>query len=167
MRALIMRRSAQADTALLAFQVRPAAHQPGRQVTQLCQLHLQLAFEGTCPLREDVEDQAGAPQHPARQHAFEVAFLAGTQRVVEDHHVGLVFVHRGQDLSGLALADEQARFRYRACRCNRGSRGRAGGAHQLGEFLQIFLPGSLGKINVDQNGPFTGLRAFEQTTSPS
>ena len=69
--------SAQTDTAAaLPFQVGPAAYQTGGYMSVLCQLHLQLAFEAAGTLREDIQDQAGAIQHPATQEFFQVAFLA-------------------------------------------------------------------------------------------
>jgi hypothetical protein len=70
-------RAAQADAALLALQVGPAAHQPRGHVLQLGQLDLQLALVGPRPLGEDIEDQPGAIEHPALQHALEVALLEG------------------------------------------------------------------------------------------
>ena len=55
--------TAQADTALLPLEVGPAAHQSRRQVLQLRELDLQLAFEAARALREDVENQSGAIEH--------------------------------------------------------------------------------------------------------
>ncbi len=46
--------TAQADAALLALKVGPAAHQAGGQVRQLRQLHLQLALEAAGSLRKDI-----------------------------------------------------------------------------------------------------------------
>jgi hypothetical protein len=46
-------------------------------VLELRELHLQLAFETARPLREDVEDQPAAIQHPAFELLLEVALLAG------------------------------------------------------------------------------------------
>ena len=57
-------RTAKADTALLPFEVSPAPDQSGRQVPQLRELDLQLAFETPRALREDVQDQTGTIQAP-------------------------------------------------------------------------------------------------------
>jgi len=59
-------------------------------VAQLSQFHLQLALEGTRPLGENVENQAGAIQYPAFQLAFEVALLARGERMVDQQHLDLV-----------------------------------------------------------------------------
>ena len=121
---------------------------------------------GTRALGEDVEDQAGAGQYPAGQQALKVALLAGAECVVEDDNIGLVLLHRGVDLLGLALADEQPRFGGRTGRDNGGHRLGSGRAYQFGEFLKILLVGTGGKVHVDQDGPFTTIGAFEQPDTP-
>jgi hypothetical protein len=103
--------TAQADTALLAFKVGPAADQARGQVLQLGQFHLQLALVALGALGENVEDQAGAVEHPHIQALFQVALLGRRQRVVEDDDFDLV----GQARPG--------RFR-RPCRCRRNRRDR-------------------------------------------
>ena len=90
-------RAAQADTALLPFQVSPAANQTRGQVLQLRQFHLQLALVGGGALGENVEDQAGAVQHPDLQALFQVALLGRRQRVVEDDDLDLVVEHADID----------------------------------------------------------------------
>ena len=56
---------------------------------QLGKLHLQLALVGTGALGENIENQPGAIHHPALQFLLQVAFLAGTEGVVEHDHLGL------------------------------------------------------------------------------
>ena len=68
--------TAQADTALLPFQVSPAADQARGQMLQLGQLDLQLALVALGALREDVEDQAGTVEHPHVQALFQIALLS-------------------------------------------------------------------------------------------
>ena len=86
---LRLARTAQADAAAaLPLQVGPAAHQARGHVPVLGQLHLQLAFEGAGALGEDVQDEAGAIQHPAAQELLQVAFLAGAEGVVDQHQIG-------------------------------------------------------------------------------
>ncbi len=46
--------TAQTDTALLTLEVGPASHQSRRDVLELRQFDLQLAFEAARALREDV-----------------------------------------------------------------------------------------------------------------
>lgn len=98
--------AAQADPALLAFEVGPGADQPRRQVLQLRELHLQLAFVAARALREDVEDQAGAIDHAPVQRALQIALLRGRERMIEDDDVDLVRVAGEAQFLGLAAADE-------------------------------------------------------------
>ncbi len=93
-----------AEPATLALQVRPAAHQPRRQVLQLRQFHLQLAFAAARALREDVEDQRGAVQHPEPERALEVALLRRRQRHVEYHQTGVTLLRQRLDFFDLARA---------------------------------------------------------------
>ena len=67
---LLARAAGLADAAALALQVGPAAHQPRRQVLELRELDLQLAFAASRALREDVQDQLGAVEHAAVQRRF-------------------------------------------------------------------------------------------------
>src|SRR5690606_22103185 len=73
----LTRATAGTDTALLPFQVGPAAHQARHRVLDLRQLDLQLAFVGTSALGKDIKDQANAVNHPALQGLFKVALLPG------------------------------------------------------------------------------------------
>ncbi|MNN21582.1 hypothetical protein D3C81_1349110 [compost metagenome] len=82
-------RAAQADTTLLSLKVGPAAHQPRAHVLELGQFDLQLAFMGTRPLGEDIEDQPGAIKHATLEDALEVAFLARREGVIENHQIYL------------------------------------------------------------------------------
>ena len=81
--------TAQADAALLALQVRPAAHQAAGDVLQLRELDFELALEAARALREDVEDEAVAIQHAPLDELLEIALLAGRERVVDQNDVGL------------------------------------------------------------------------------
>ncbi len=56
-------------------------------------------------LREDVEDQRGAIEHPQIQRALEIALLRRRQRDVEDHHVRVIRGGERADLLDLAAAD--------------------------------------------------------------
>ena len=98
-------RAAQTDATLLPFQVSPAPDQSGRQVAQLGQLHLQLAFVALRPLREDVEDQTSPVQDPHLESLFEVPLLAGRQGIVEQHQLGFLLGNALRQLLELALAD--------------------------------------------------------------
>jgi hypothetical protein len=87
--------------------------------------------------------------------------------VIKYHQFGVMPFDRGQNFFGLAAPDKQLGFR---CGTRAGYRGNAdcpGRINQFGEFLQILLACAIGKKHVDQNGPFTAIRAFEQTNTPS
>jgi hypothetical protein len=65
----------------------PAADKPRGEVLELRQLDLQLAFRALGPLREDVEDEAGAIDDATIEFALEIALLRTGQRVVEDDEI--------------------------------------------------------------------------------
>ena len=73
---------------------------------QLRQFHLQLALVGGGALGENVENQAGAVEHPDLQALFKIALLGRRQRVVEDDDFDGVIEHGETDFVGLAAADE-------------------------------------------------------------
>jgi len=144
--------TAQADTALLAFKVGPAADQARGQVLQLGQFHLQLALVALGALGEDVEDQAGAIDDAAVQAAFEVTLLGRRQGVVEDDDVGIVDGRRLGDFVGLAAADKIGRIGGGAFCGDRGDRLRAGRARQQGELFETGAEVDSAKIDADQRG---------------
>ena len=149
-------RTAQADrTAALALEMGPAAHQSRRQVLELGQFDLQLAFVRSRALGEDVENQSGAIDHPAFGELLEIALLHRTQGVVDQDQVG---VERNLLLPSAP----------RPCRCRRNSadsglfqprieRADHAGtcrARQFGKLLQqcrIVLPG---RLRLQQQGTF-------------
>ena len=69
--------SAQTDTALLPFQVGPAAHEPRREMFELRELDLQLAFVALRALREDIEDEAHAVDDAAIRRFSRLRSCAG------------------------------------------------------------------------------------------
>ena len=71
-----LNRSTQSDTTFLSLEVSPATNQSCRNMPQLGQFHLQLAFEAARALREDVQNQPGTIQHTTLQLPLEIAFLA-------------------------------------------------------------------------------------------
>ena len=156
-------RTAQTDAALLALEVGPAAHQARRQVLELRELDLQLAFEAARALREDVEDQAAAIEHAALEFLLEVAFLAGRERVIDQHEVG-------------AESPRRARAAPRPCRCRAGNAGppllrvttselehlRAGRLRERGEFLDAIGLGCTTEPDADEDGAFAAARSVDQ-----
>src|SRR5690606_17627280 len=132
-------RAAQADTALLPLEMRPAADQARGEMLQLREFDLQLALEGSRSLGEDVEDQTGAIEHATAQMTLEIALLHRAQRMVEQHEFGAGRPDRIEDLVGLAGTDEQPRIGAPARTADRGDRLNAGGDRELGEFLPAVL----------------------------
>ena len=99
-------RAAQADTALLALEVSPRADQPRRQILQLREFDLQLAFVAAGALREDIENEAGAVDHAPIQRLLQIALLRGRERVIEDDEFDVVRLAREAQFFDLAAADE-------------------------------------------------------------
>ena len=100
----------EADTAFLPFEVSPAPDQPRGQVTQLRQLHLQLAFIGLGALCEDIEDQGGPVQHAATAGFFDVSFLDGAERLAYEDQAGAGFFKQFGQLFDFAAAYKIARI---------------------------------------------------------
>src|SRR5256886_12641741 len=105
---LRLARAAQSDTALLALEVRPTAYQAAADVPQLRELDFELAFEAAGALREDIEDQAVAVEHPPLGELLEVAFLARGECVIHEDEVRLMGLGDAAQLLGLATAEEVA-----------------------------------------------------------
>src|SRR5690606_26475661 len=150
--------TAQADAALLPFEVRPSAHEARRQVPELRQLHLQLALETQRALREDVEDQAVAVEHAAPQAPLEVALLRRGEGRTRDDELRALLAHQLLQLLELAPPDEVTRVRMPArahdLADDLGSRRR----RQLGKFLAFYgVRGPTG-CRMNQNGAFAALR---------
>ena len=102
--------TAHADAALLALEVGPAAHQAGGDVLQLRELHFELAFEAARALRENIEDEPVAIEHPPAGELLEIALLAGRERMIDENDVGLVRFGSRTQLICLAAAHEVARI---------------------------------------------------------
>jgi hypothetical protein len=107
-------------------------------VLELRELYLELAFMAAGALREDVEDQPRAIEHAAFDEFFEVAFLRGGQRVVEQHHVGIVFNRGGADFIRLATAYEESRIGAITPPADADDWYRASRARERFELLDIF-----------------------------
>src|SRR3989442_2392550 len=98
-------RPAQPDATTDAGEVRPHAGEPGQEVLELRQLHLQLRLGRARARREDVEDDLGAVHHPHREHLLEVRSLYRRQRLVEQHQRGAHAVEHTLQLLDLALPE--------------------------------------------------------------
>src|SRR5436305_726173 len=72
---LLFTLSAQTDAAFLPLEVGPAADEPRELVLDLRELDLQLALDAPRTHLEDVDNQAGAVDHPALELLLEIALL--------------------------------------------------------------------------------------------
>jgi hypothetical protein len=145
-------RSAQADAALLALEVGPAAGQAGGKMRELGELHLQLAFGAARAQREDVENEARAVDHAALELFLEVALLHAGQRVVEDHEIGRGLAASGVDLVDLAFACEERGVGARAPSRDRADDERACGHGELGELLPAIVAAVVAEVEHDEQG---------------
>src|SRR5580704_8079431 len=112
--------------------MRPLPRQARREVAELRDLDLQLAFESARALRENIENQLTPIDDAKIEFLFQVARLRRTERIVENRKRGAGPMRDLLDLRGLALADEGPRVgRFELLRDGLGDLG-AGG---LGERL--------------------------------
>src|SRR6202023_3892585 len=87
---LVPPRPPKADAALLPFEVSPAPNQAAGQMRELRQFDLQLSLKTSRSLGKDVENQAVTIQNSTVRQFLEIALLAGSQRLIDQHHVGIV-----------------------------------------------------------------------------
>ena len=106
--------AAQSDAALLPLEVGPAAHQARRQMRQLRELHLQLALEAAGALRKNIQNQSVTIQNSTVCELLEIALLARSERLVDQHDIRIMLLGAGADFLGLARADEILRVGPRA-----------------------------------------------------
>ena len=127
--------AAHANTAALTLQVGPAADQPGRQVLELRQFHLQLANVAARALGKNIEDQAGAVDHAAIKLALQIAFLDRAQGVVEQNQRGAGIGDALGNFIDFALAGKQGCIGPLAATTNHGRHGNAAATRKQ---LQLF-----------------------------
>ncbi len=159
---LSLTRSPQTDAALLPLEVRPAADQTRRQMLVLSELDLELAFEGGRTLGKDVEDQPVPIQDARVQGLLEVAFLAWTERLIDEDQLGTRGSYFCRDLIDLAAADEELRIRAVAPRIHFDHDGGAGRFGQRAKFLDLIVETRPLQTDVQQQRAFTAAGAIEQ-----
>ena len=159
-------RAAQADAAFLPLQVRPAAHQAGGKVVQLGEFDLQFAFVTAGTLREDVEHQAAAVKDARAAQFFEVTFLRGGKRGVDDDEFDVVRFYRcGQGfrlttanvVAWLDFAPAEALGKDDLC------------AGREGELVKFFFDGGIGDavdVHLDEGSAFAAFWSFKQNAPP-
>jgi len=94
------------ETAALAFEMGPGAHQPRALIGQRREFHLQHTLPGAGAGGEYLEDQAGAVQHLRPPGALEVALLDGGHRPVDHDEPDLPGLDAGADLGDPAAAED-------------------------------------------------------------
>ena len=75
---------------------------------ELRELDFELAFEAAGALREDIEDQAVAVEHPPLGELLEVALLARGERVIDEDELRLMGPDDVAQLLGFAATEEVA-----------------------------------------------------------
>ena len=152
---LRLARSAHADTAFLPLEVGPAADQPRGKVLELRQLDLQLAFRALGPLRENVEDQAGAIDDATIEFALEIALLRTGQRVVEDDEIRAGGRTQRRHFGHFATPGKKRRIGLLAAGSNDTRDIRPRARRQRLELRQPFGGFAVAEIELDQEGPIT------------
>ena len=85
---LLLTGAARADAAAEPGKQRAAPSKSRKQIGQLGQFDLQLAFPAPSAACKNIQDQLGPVDHPQVQLPLQVAQLGGRKIVVEDDHVG-------------------------------------------------------------------------------
>ena len=158
---LRLARAPGADAAAEARELGAVARQAREQVLQLGELDLRLPFPRPRALREDVEDELRAIDHPQVQRLFEMPQLGGRQLVVADHQVDALLVAGRREFEQLAASEEGGRVRLRPLLDHPERRAAARGAHEAAEFLERLLglvPAPLAGREADQRDAFVGIQ---------
>ena len=163
---LFARAAGLAEAAALTLQVRPAAHEPRRQVLELRELDLELTFEAARTLSEDVQYHRRSIEHTAADGALEVALLTRGQRVIEERDVAGVLADRQPQGFHLAAADERARFVLTQGRaqCSHDLHARRPG--ELIELLDVDLVHGSADADVHEKRALSARRTLEQPPAP-
>ena len=163
---LLFPRTAQADTALLAFEVGPTAHEAGREVFELSEFDLQLAFVAARALREDVENQAVAVDDPAVQRFFKIAVgWPADNSWLKRIRSALSRVAQRGDLFGFSAADEQRGIGSPPSGLHTGEHLSPRALRQKGDFGEPFGLLGFAEIDLDDDRPIAGFGS-PQTWKP-
>ena len=116
----------------------PRADEPRRQILELREFDLQLAFVAAGALRENIEDEARAVDDTPVQRSFEIALLRGCERVIENDEFDVVRFAGEAQFFDLAAADKHLGI---GARTAAGKRDGGIGARTLGEQTEFFKTG--------------------------
>ncbi len=101
----------------------------------------------------------------ALEQLLEVALLHRRQRVIDQHEIGAGRIAGGLHFLDLALADQRRRIRLVDARIEQGRDARAGGARELGEFLDDALVRRAAGVRLDQQCGFALAGSVKQERS--
>ena len=155
-----------AAAAGLSLEVLPHAPHAREVVLELRELDLELSLRRDGMLREDVEDQLRAVDHPGRERVLERALLGRLQLVVDEQHLGVRVAVGRLQLLELAFADVAPGIRLRTMLDDLRDRGDAGGARELAQLGELL--GAVGALR--QHGekkPALGLRLGPSLRAPT
>ena len=117
---------------------------------------------GAGPLGKNIQDQAGAVQHPTLQLSLQVALLAGAEGMVEHDDFRLMQLHLILDLLQFAATHERTRVRGIPCAHQKGNRISSCGQHEFLKFTGVFPFGFTGKIQVNKHSPFARIGTLKK-----
>ena len=130
-----------AETAALALQVRPAAHQTRGKMLETSKLDLQPTFLTLGATAEDFENQFGAVENGKLGDVGDISLLCSRKRRIENDAVGSGSLGKHLDFFDLAAAQIGCRIGLVAPGLNQPHGFEIVGAHELGEFLaRIEMP---------------------------
>ncbi len=90
-----------------------ALGQPRQPIAKLGQLDLEPAVPGARVLREQIEDELGAVDHPEIEAFAQVARLGGGEVLIEDHQVGVVLEGADHEILKPSRPDQELRIHPR------------------------------------------------------
>jgi hypothetical protein len=97
-----------ADAAFLSGKVTPESGQAWKQVLELSQFHLELAFPGASTAGKNVEDKGSPIENLAFEDGLERPALGRRQFVIKDDGIDIIGAAKLGEFSGLAGANERA-----------------------------------------------------------
>ncbi|MFN8548982.1 MAG: hypothetical protein U0527_13705 [Candidatus Eisenbacteria bacterium] len=125
------------------------------------QFDLQLRLSRPRTLRKDVEDQLTSIDHPDLQELLQIAHLGGTQVLVGEEKVGLVYLEKSLRFLELPLAEEVAGMNRDASLMQSADRGEAGGVCEQLELIERVVLVPLRLKSDQQTTRRSRLRSFE------
>ena len=121
---------------------------------QLCKFYLKLSLGALCALGKNIKNQTRTVDHAALQGSFEIAFLCGRQRMVDDDQIALVCSNFSSDFLDLSLAGVGRCVRALTTPADNSAHVGACRLYQQPDFLQPILSVTFTEIKLDYCCPF-------------